>query len=178
MIEPPQKDEAVSPVVATIMMIAVTVLLAGVVSAYVFGVAENPSNSKIVAIIASNYTSSGVTFTIHGGGEIQELTTLDIIQGGTTTNWPNPKVGDTKFFTFSSQPLTVVGTFTDGEQQVLWMDAMTSATTSLDKNVGASKGPTLVAGVNFRTLQYTFSGTGTGNIQSITGFDGTGTNVD
>jgi len=177
----PYREEAVSPVIATVLMITVTVVIAAVIASYTFGFAQTTtSNSKFIGIIATNYTSNGVTFTIHGGEDIQDLIALDIIQGGTTTPWAGltPKAGDTFTVPVSSHPVTVVGTFNDGTSQVMWMDnaKATPLPPPLDKNVVVNPKPRISFGLNY-VLGWTFSGSGTGNIQTITAIDGNGATV-
>ena len=45
-----KNDEAVSPVIGVILMVAITVILAAVIAAFVFGMSGNISKTKTVAI--------------------------------------------------------------------------------------------------------------------------------
>ena len=45
-----KNDEAVSPVIGVILMVAITVILAAVIAAFVFGMSGNISKTKIVAV--------------------------------------------------------------------------------------------------------------------------------
>ena len=47
-----KNDEAVSPVIGVILMVAITVILAAVIAAFVFGMAGNISKTKVVAATA------------------------------------------------------------------------------------------------------------------------------
>ena len=47
-----KNDEAVSPVIGVILMVAITVILAAVIAAFVFGMAGNISKTKVVAVTA------------------------------------------------------------------------------------------------------------------------------
>ncbi len=44
-----KNDEAVSPVIGVILMVAITVILAAVIAAFVFGMSGNISKTKVVA---------------------------------------------------------------------------------------------------------------------------------
>ena len=47
-----KNDEAVSPVIGVILMVAITVILAAVIAAFVFGMSGNISKTKVVAVTA------------------------------------------------------------------------------------------------------------------------------
>ncbi len=47
------KEDAVSPVIGVILMVAVTVILAAVIAAFVFGMGSNVTKTKVVAVTAS-----------------------------------------------------------------------------------------------------------------------------
>ncbi len=48
-------EEAVSPVIGVIMMVATTVILAAVVAAFAFGLGTSDSKAPTVAVVADNY---------------------------------------------------------------------------------------------------------------------------
>ena len=120
-----------APAVATILVVAMIVILAVVVGAYVLGTPGILQSSKIVGIAAKN-SSSGITFTVQGGNDLGKVTALDVVQAGTTTNWKSstPSPGDTYTTTSHSRPLSVVATFSDGTKQVLWMNEGSSTATA------------------------------------------------
>ena len=62
-----KNDEAVSPVIGVILMVAITVILAAVIAAFVFGMSGNISKSKIVAVTAQQPDSNHITVTYQGG---------------------------------------------------------------------------------------------------------------
>jgi len=45
-----RNDEAVSPVIGVILMVAITVILAAVIAAFVFGMAGNIQQTKVVSV--------------------------------------------------------------------------------------------------------------------------------
>jgi flagellin-like protein len=62
-----KNDEAVSPVIGVILMVAITVILAAVIAAFVFGMSGNISKSKIVAVTAQQPDAQTITVTYQGG---------------------------------------------------------------------------------------------------------------
>ena len=62
-----RNEEAVSPVIGVILMVAITVILAAVIAAFVFGMAGNISKTKVVAAVATKPTASSVVVTYQGG---------------------------------------------------------------------------------------------------------------
>ena len=62
MIKLRENEEAVSPVIGVILMVAITVILAAVIAAFVFGMGSNVQGTKTVAVTASlNNTQQAVT---------------------------------------------------------------------------------------------------------------------
>ena len=62
-----KNDEAVSPVIGVILMVAITVILAAVIAAFVFGMSGNISKTKVVAITAQQPDGEHITATYQGG---------------------------------------------------------------------------------------------------------------
>ncbi len=52
-----KNDEAVSPVIGVILMVAITVILAAVIAAFVFGMSGNISKTKTVAVTVQKIDS-------------------------------------------------------------------------------------------------------------------------
>lgn len=118
-----------SPVIGVILMVAITVILAAVIAAFVFGMAGTTSTSKNVGLTATA-NSTGFTVNVAGGTDLATLTSLNrtYVSNGTsyqifTGTYPPsvgtviPVVGDE---TGSGQRLIVTGTFKDGSNQVLF----------------------------------------------------------
>ena len=61
-----KNDEAVSPVIGVILMVAITVILAAVIAAFVFGMAGNIQKTKVVAATAAQQ-GTNVIVTYNGG---------------------------------------------------------------------------------------------------------------
>jgi flagellin-like protein len=132
-----KNDEAVSPVIGVILMVAITVILAAVIAAFVFGLAGTTSTTKNVGLtIALDKNSHGVV-TIQGGTDLPQLNNLTYKLNGTATSLgftTNPEyttpfgegnfpvsVG-TSVYTPTNVTLSkvsVIGKFKDGTEAVL-----------------------------------------------------------
>jgi archaeal type IV pilus assembly protein PilA len=62
-----KNDEAVSPVIGVILMVAITVILAAVIAAFVFGMSGNITKTKVVAVTVQQPDSQYITVTYQGG---------------------------------------------------------------------------------------------------------------
>jgi len=72
-----KNDEAVSPVIGVILMVAITVILAAVIAAFVFGMAGDIQRNKIVAATAQQPDATSIIVTYQGG---QDSSTCDSIK--------------------------------------------------------------------------------------------------
>ena len=122
-------DEAVSPVIGVILMVAITVILAAVIAAFVFGLAGTTGSSKNVGLTVSANGTTGFLTTIQGGTDLPTMTELNWSTDGSTFNayfgdtggsyevgqvlWANSAAN-------SNVRLIIRGTFNDGSQQVLF----------------------------------------------------------
>lgn len=72
-------EGAVSPVIGVILMVAITVILAAVVTALVFGMVSNvaPSGS-VIGITVSKISDSSVVFT-NMGGDTDDISSIIVI---------------------------------------------------------------------------------------------------
>ena len=127
-------EEAVSPVMGVILMVAITVILAAVISAFVFGVAGQMTTSKIVAVTAIQHNNpDSITITYEGGPD--SITCIGIqwtVSSSTGSELDSTLMGSTSGTTplAVGQSLMVHGTngadrvlatvyFSDGVQQVM-----------------------------------------------------------
>ncbi len=136
-----KNDEAVSPVIGVILMVAITVILAAVIAAFVFGMSGNITKTKIVAATVSQDGTS-ILITYQGGQDDATVSWLNVSVNGNTMNRTvlssggtystginptgvgvKPSVGATYTLTLvgSAAPdkVVVVGHFTDGTDQVI-----------------------------------------------------------
>ena len=72
-----ENEEAVSPVIGVILMVAITVILAAVIAAFVFGMTGSMSTTKTVAVTASQ-NGNDIILTYHGGADASTLNYLKI----------------------------------------------------------------------------------------------------
>ncbi|HOI62466.1 MAG TPA: type IV pilin N-terminal domain-containing protein [Methanoculleus sp.] len=82
-----ENEDAVSPVIGVILMVAITVILAAVIAAFVFGMTGNVQTTKTVAVTA-NQNSNNVVLTYHGGADAATLQylTITVTKGSDTTS--------------------------------------------------------------------------------------------
>jgi flagellin-like protein len=134
-----KNDDAVSPVIGVILMVAITVILAAVIAAFVFGMAGGVQKTKVVA---ATVTQSGndIRITYNGGQDDASLAGITILSptgiaynvtaasGVCTvvaigTPSTKPTVGCVMNLvnngTGAQDKVTVTGIFTDGSRQVI-----------------------------------------------------------
>ena len=125
-----KNEDAVSPVIGVILMVAITVILAAVIAAFVFGMAGNIQKTKIVAATASkNVDSAGVamiTITYNGGQDSQSVASLTYSLNGAVPpvafGSAPPDVGDSVQVagtTGEKDKVSVTAAFQDGSSQVI-----------------------------------------------------------
>ena len=122
------KSDAVSPVIGVILMVAITVILAAVIAAFVFGMAGSVQKTKSVAATAKQVGNNYV-ITWEGGQDNAYVSlfnvTLSASDGtvfyGPVAGYP-AIVGNSSAFggaTSGNDHVVVVAFFTDGTQQVV-----------------------------------------------------------
>ncbi|PKL55756.1 MAG: type IV pilin [Methanomicrobiales archaeon HGW-Methanomicrobiales-6] len=143
-----ENEDAVSPVIGVILMVAITVILAAVIAAFVFGMGGSVESNKVVAATAQ-LQGENVVVTYQGGADNDQVAWLRIYvdngsdtkvtkyvyntTGGKTdikdtkpvigTDWKDgaPEVGVK--ISAPAVPgktlVTVVARFTDGKEQVI-----------------------------------------------------------
>ena len=79
-----KNEDAVSPVIGVILMVAITVILAAVIAAFVFGMAGNIQKTKVVAATVSQ-SGSWITITYQGGNDDASLQYLKFTVPSNTT---------------------------------------------------------------------------------------------
>ncbi len=141
-----ENEDAVSPVIGVILMVAITVILAAVIAAFVFGMGSNVQTTKTVAMTASQ-NGEDVILTYHGGVDATTLQylTITVAKDGDTTphieylwyegstkktsdpgtraNFDKLPVGSTTTITGKASPkqdhVVVAGHFADGSDHVV-----------------------------------------------------------
>ena len=80
-----ENEDAVSPVIGVILMVAITVILAAVIAAFVFGMGSNIGTTKTVAVTAGQ-NGADIVLTYHGGADASTLRYLAItVESGSGT---------------------------------------------------------------------------------------------
>ena len=128
-------EDAVSPVIGVILMVAITVILAAVIAAFVFGMAGNVSKTRTIAVTATKQAND-VAVTNNGGPDINDLLSYGVnvtynngtaaYDGGTGANGLpalGKATGSSIKFTAGTSTgkdhVIVVGRFNDGTSQVV-----------------------------------------------------------
>ncbi|WOF16851.1 type IV pilin [Methanoplanus sp. FWC-SCC4] len=119
-------EEAVSPVIGVILMVAITVILAAVIAVFVFGLTGDMDSSvqKDVKLQVSTNNTGFVEFIVFSGNDVSELVNITISNGSAGSDQSyqhNFKIGETLTSPFRKTEGAVVatGTFADGSRQVL-----------------------------------------------------------
>jgi len=73
-----KNEEAVSPVIGVILMVAITVILAAVIAAFVFGMSGNIGTTKTVAATAAQQGATDITVTYQGGADASSVSYLRV----------------------------------------------------------------------------------------------------
>src|SRR5512136_2083342 len=71
-----KREDAVSPVIGVILMVAITVILAAVIAAFVFGMASGVSKTKAVAATARQIGTNQLVVTYQGGQDDPMVSTM------------------------------------------------------------------------------------------------------
>ena len=117
-----KEEEAVSPVIGVILMVAITVILAAVIGAFVFGMGGSLKNTYMVGVTASQSNATAVTFTFQGGPDADLVTHLNATVAGTYANATSVAIGSTWVSTSATSArdhVVVAARFEDGTVQVV-----------------------------------------------------------
>jgi len=141
-------EEAVSPVIGVILMVAITVILAAVIAVFVFSMAEDIQTTHVVSLTAQGI-SGNMTVTFNGGSGASDIESIKItaykadgtldstakfpVKGSSTAafdagvgTWDDPKIGEKITIVGSdttalpvNERFVFVGTFSDGSEQII-----------------------------------------------------------
>jgi len=122
-----KNEEAVSPVIGVILMVAVTVILAAVIAAFVFGMAGNLQKSKIVAATADHRAPAGAQTlyaTYQGGPDAGQVSSMTVTFNTNAPATMSTIVGTsvstaTGVLASKDNHVVVSATFFDGSTQVI-----------------------------------------------------------
>jgi flagellin-like protein len=119
------KESGVSESIGVIVLIAITMVLAAAIAAYMFSMTQSIPTSYTILVTVEKPTTDSVTVMYRGGPDQILLNSLTITwPDGTQDFIPNPKVGTIfgpKLLTTDKDHLTAAGNFTNNhiEQVVL-----------------------------------------------------------
>ncbi len=119
-----KREDAVSPVIGVILMVAITVILAAVIAAFVFGMAGGVTKTKTVAATASQ-NGNQVVVTWEGGQDNSYVTNYNVSIADVSPpsgQFMPPVVGNASKFgggTAANDHVVVTANFTDGGSQVI-----------------------------------------------------------
>jgi len=124
-------EDAVSPVIGVILMVAITVILAAVIAAFVFGLAGTTGSSKNVGLTVTKNGTDAFDITVQGGTDLPSVTDLTCAFGNNTFKQPTgyttgvaPVVGAQYTYVVGStntgSNFIIKATFNDGSEQVLF----------------------------------------------------------
>jgi len=91
-----RNEEAMSPVIGAVLLVAVTVILASVIATFLFGLPSDIPTSKIVGTTTTRYNSTWV-FVLYNGGGKDALTLKDIyftVNGANASIWVHSQLCD------------------------------------------------------------------------------------
>jgi uncharacterized RDD family membrane protein YckC/FlaG/FlaF family flagellin (archaellin) len=117
------KNAVIWLIAIPIIFIGVTVILAAIIAAFVFGMAGNVAHSYVVAATVQQPDADTIIVTYHGGQDAAELTFLEVIvNDNQPVPWDSPGIGEQKVVkkgTVGKDHVLVTGQFTRGERQVI-----------------------------------------------------------
>lgn len=87
-----KNEEAVSPVIGVILMVAITVILAAVIAAFVFNIGGSQSKTPVASLQIKSASATNDNITIsHSGGDAVDLSKVKaIIEQGGSRNTISP----------------------------------------------------------------------------------------
>jgi flagellin-like protein len=118
------REDAVSPVIGVILMVAITVILAAVIAAFVFGMAGSVQKTKTVAATAKQ-VGTGFVITWHGGQDNALVASYNVTfldAASPQIQFSPPKVGNATMHggaTSGQDHVVVAAAFTDGSEAVV-----------------------------------------------------------
>ena len=137
------QEEAVSPIIGTLLILAITIVLIAVICGVALGFFSGMFSAKNVGATLTPYETQseyGMEFLMYSGADAKNITSVRVLADGVTFAWngasfvKNPQIGVSYRFNVtgitagvlgSNAIVTAVGTFADGEEVVLVQTRMT-----------------------------------------------------
>ena len=90
-----ENESAVSEVIGVVLVVALTVIMAAIIAAYLFGMMSSVPQTRTIAVTATQTDPNTILVTYRGGPDQAILSNLSIIWPDNTQQLvPFPKVGD------------------------------------------------------------------------------------
>ena len=124
-----KKDDAVSPVIGTILLVAITVVLVAIVAAVVMGMTSGVQSSKDVGVTVSPVNDSSTSVVFYGGKDVPNLKGLKLVNLSDSSkiaeNSGNYSIGLSYILSTGtnfngSTSVNLIGNFTDGTEAVIY----------------------------------------------------------
>ena len=129
-------EDAVSPVIGVILMVAITVILAAVIGAFVFGMGGSVSKTYTIGVTAAQTGAHTIDLTFQGGPDADVVDCINVSVAGHsfpvlgaandgitlpvgTTSTLTDESANSTFITDGRDHLIATATFVDGSQQVV-----------------------------------------------------------
>lgn len=115
-------DKAISPIIGTILMVAITVIMAAIISSWSSGI-KAPETPTTVAIDISRLNTTAIQATITSISPPNTvISSITFHNSSATTNWTSPSVGSTTSIPVPDFNVFVTATanFADGTKKVLF----------------------------------------------------------
>ncbi|WP_338094874.1 type IV pilin [Methanorbis furvi] len=131
-----KKNDAVSPVIGTILLVAITVVLVAIVAAVVMGMVGGVGETKSVGVIVtpfSNTSQHGVIVTVSGGSDSGKINGMNVYLDGTNLGAVSETIVVGKPYEFGtttdagksvSGTVTVSAKFLDNTTQVIYTNTV------------------------------------------------------
>jgi flagellin-like protein len=115
-------DEAVSPVIGVILMVAITVILAAVIGTFVLGLGDQVQDTAPQASFNFEFDTSAdsITVTHDGGDTIPSSSTLEVSGPDATETFDNSGSSDISAGAQSSHTLTTLAATSGDTVRVVW----------------------------------------------------------
>ncbi|MDO5843733.1 MAG: type IV pilin N-terminal domain-containing protein [Methanocorpusculum sp.] len=131
-----KKDSAVSPVIGTILLVAITVVLVAIISAVVMGMTGNVGTAHVVGLKVTTDTTDKINV-VFTGGDYAKVSAIEVTGGTVTSSTTDPTIDAAKGPTLGTiyvltltnndglaHEYNIVGTI-DGKQEIIWTGTLT-----------------------------------------------------
>lgn len=124
-----KKNDGVSPVIGTILLVAITVVLVAIISAVVMGMTSGVGTSHVVGVKVSQEANTSINTSLLvtiTGGDTAGLTQLAVYNGSLPVEAKAPEAvgvpmsfgSDNTNLSKGMSSISIVGTFADGPQTI------------------------------------------------------------